>query len=334
MEIMILDSYGPTLEELFRQAGRSFSIATLFLLGCQMISRVQFMHSRGIIHGNLSPSAFAVGQKEWQADQVILVDYSTKTNAPTVHDDLHAVGCILSYFYHKGNTWEEYSQSGPLLGTLPALELFFARVSSSGCPDYSSLRGAFVGAYHDSIVQPGPYPSLAIPWGVDLMCAPASSTLLHNLDLTLSAIGKSIDIPHNLAVLEDFLAMVDNMFQIYKTLLLRDKPSLRKRSQITGAYYLPNRLWRDLRWLIKRMAAQKDLRYAVFPRVYHLLCVLHDMVPSYQIYWTEYLSNVAREWANMDSSRRQDCTRITLYWDGIQNELKAAEALVAIRNLK
>jgi hypothetical protein len=222
----------------------------------------------------------------------------------------------------------------PLRDTLPALELFFTRVSYPGCPDYSSLRGTFAEAYHDSIVQPEPYPNLAIPWGIGLLCAPESPALFHKLDLTLSAIGKSIDVPHTPAGLANLLALMDSMFQIYKTLLLRDEPSLRKRSQITGAYYLPNRLWRDLRWLIKRMAAQKDLRLAVFPRVYHLLCILYDKAPSYQIYWTEYLLNVAKEWANVDSGRRQDCTRIILYWDGIQNELKAAKALVAIRNLK
>ncbi|KAL2808641.1 kinase-like domain-containing protein [Aspergillus granulosus] len=319
MGIMITDPSGPTLEELFCQNGRSFSIPTLLLLGCQIISRVQFIHSRGIIHGNLSPFAFACGQKEWQKEQVLLVDYPTKTNAST-HDDLYAVGCILLYFYHKVNSWEEYQQDFPSGDMLPVLETFFTLVSSPGPPDYSSLRGAFVDAYHHSITQLGPY----WEFGSGLIC---TQILFDNLNSTLSAIGKSSDTPHTPAVLESILGLFDRMLQIYKTLLFQDRPSQGKRSQVTGAHYLPNRLWRDLRWFIKRFTTEQvSFRYTVLARVYHFLCVLHDMVQPYQIYWTDYLLIMAKEWADMDSGRRQEWNQTALYWRDVQNELKAASS--------
>lgn len=59
---MIMDLLGPSLEQLFIENGKTFSLKTVCMLGEQMISLMEFMHSRGVLHRDIKPNNFVVGR--------------------------------------------------------------------------------------------------------------------------------------------------------------------------------------------------------------------------------------------------------------------------------
>lgn len=59
--IMIMDLLGPSLEDLFTQVGKKFSTKTVLMLADQMIKRIEYIHSRRIIHRDIKPDNFTIG---------------------------------------------------------------------------------------------------------------------------------------------------------------------------------------------------------------------------------------------------------------------------------
>ena len=58
---MIMDLLGPSLEDLFTQVGKKFSTKTVLMLADQMIKRIEYIHSRRIIHRDIKPDHFTIG---------------------------------------------------------------------------------------------------------------------------------------------------------------------------------------------------------------------------------------------------------------------------------
>jgi hypothetical protein len=55
--------------------------------------------------------SYAFSRPEWQKQQVILVDHGTEiVPAPTIRNNLQAIGRILTYFYRGAGSWEHYQQ--------------------------------------------------------------------------------------------------------------------------------------------------------------------------------------------------------------------------------
>ncbi|KAI0355853.1 kinase-like protein [Trametes cingulata] len=62
--VMVLDKLGPTLESLRRFCRGKFTLRTICMLADQMLRRLEFLHSRGVVHGDVKPDNFAVGENE------------------------------------------------------------------------------------------------------------------------------------------------------------------------------------------------------------------------------------------------------------------------------
>ena len=72
--VMVIDLMGKSIEALLTQCGRRFSIKTVCMLADQMISSIEFFHSKNYIHRDLKPDNFVIGRGK-QSNQVFIIDY-------------------------------------------------------------------------------------------------------------------------------------------------------------------------------------------------------------------------------------------------------------------
>ncbi|KAK2952490.1 putative Casein kinase I [Blattamonas nauphoetae] len=72
--VMMMDLLGPSLSSLFDERHRLFSVGTTLRIGHQVLSRLEFIHSKGIIHRDIKPSNLVVGRGE-HMNTIFLLDF-------------------------------------------------------------------------------------------------------------------------------------------------------------------------------------------------------------------------------------------------------------------
>ena len=133
-----MELLGQSLENLFQAQNKSFSIKTACMLGIQMVDRIEYVHSRKIIHRDIKPDNFVIG-RGLKSHIVYVLDFglskkyrSSKTlkHYPIIksknltgtaryasinalngftqsrRDDLEAVGYVLLYFLRGRLPWQ------------------------------------------------------------------------------------------------------------------------------------------------------------------------------------------------------------------------------------
>ena len=136
--VLVMDRLGKSLEQLFTQCGRKFSLKTVLLLADQMLARIEYVHRQQFVHRDIKPDNFLVGQGPFE-NVIFLIDFGlakryvdpgTKEHIPfredkqltgtaryaSLHahlgreqsrrDDLEALGYLWLYFLQGKLPWQ------------------------------------------------------------------------------------------------------------------------------------------------------------------------------------------------------------------------------------
>jgi len=86
--VLVMDLMGPSLEDLFNLCNRRFTLKTVLMLADQMISRIEYMHTKKFIHRDIKPDNFLIGLGR-KASQVFVIDFGLAKRYKDPKTDQH-----------------------------------------------------------------------------------------------------------------------------------------------------------------------------------------------------------------------------------------------------
>lgn len=98
--LLVIELLGPSLENLFQYCRQRLSLKTVLMLADQMITRVEYMHDKCLIHRDIKPDNFLIGYDN-KNTQVFIIDF----------------GLTKKYFDSRTNAHIPYREGKSLTGT-------------------------------------------------------------------------------------------------------------------------------------------------------------------------------------------------------------------------
>jgi casein kinase 1 len=356
--VAVTDTYGPSLEALFDYNGRQFCLKTVLLLAEQLISRLEFLHSKSIVHCNLSPKVLALGGASWQGQQVFLINFNVAQKytelGPSASCDLEALGQILIYLCGSKCSWTEFQALMQEKGEdktshlPPAFTTFLKHVASNSRPNFPTLRQIFRDLYQELNLPndrrldfPDHKHQEAYVWekNLPLRCkkigfGQGTGAIHAALKWKLAKIGTVFNslitsLDQELGV--KLTQSLSDVLELYMNLLLRGSPSQAR------LQFLPSQLWRDLQWYFA--IAEKGsmhLQKAIVDNTYKFMAALVELVPFYKIYWMEHLVFLAEKKHLLATGcERTVWAQIGCHWQDHLNHAKTElESLSALYTLE
>ncbi|KAK8893412.1 hypothetical protein M9Y10_021832 [Tritrichomonas musculus] len=71
---LVIDLEGPSVEDLKEKCGGRLSLKTVLMLADQMLSSIEFVHKKGLIHRDIKPDNFVIGN-HGNENQLFLIDF-------------------------------------------------------------------------------------------------------------------------------------------------------------------------------------------------------------------------------------------------------------------
>ncbi|XP_023064454.1 casein kinase I [Piliocolobus tephrosceles] len=99
--VLVMDLLGPSLENLFNFCSRRFTMKTVLMLADQMISRIEYVHTKNFLHRDIKPDNFLMGTGR-HCNKLFLIDFglakkyrdnSTRQHIP-YREDKHLIGTV------------------------------------------------------------------------------------------------------------------------------------------------------------------------------------------------------------------------------------------------
>ena len=136
--ILVMELLGKSLEDIFQSQQKKFTLKTVCMIGIQMLDRLEFVHSKNIIHRDIKPDNFVLGLDN-KSHIIYILDFglSKKFRSSRTHqhikysvnkkltgtaryasinalkgceqsrrDDLEAIGYVLMYFLRSSLPWQ------------------------------------------------------------------------------------------------------------------------------------------------------------------------------------------------------------------------------------